>query len=462
MSFSFKNNKISPPLLVCLAYVFCAGLGMLISPHAFDKFFSFNKTIPQVEGYYWDVQYYAAMALKDKCGAFYPLWPSLIRTLFHPQTIDQAAHYFFLVGNLLFFLSIFPLYGLFKKAFNDQYTAFLCTIAYALNPMSIFHSIGYTESLFSCLTIIFIWAFLGINRFNLKLITLLFIAFIMSLTRPVVVQIIFASSASLLTIFVLRMITIDNFSFASFKAQINRYISEIIITITLLVAAILGYCVYGFSCVQLRGNFFAPFNDQKDWGKHLGLHLSSLFMPRTTFFDLMGFYFSLLILLLSVIFIYCKIKNKELLVFIPQSPLWNFLILYPPLLIVLYITAVFLHTQHKTRVALPARGLTYFFKGNFNPLKISDYAQKLTENYLFWFSIYFAVIHAIILFLIDDYLTSLGRFIFALPFFFIALGYLSRCLSEKKLERPLLWLTAFSAITLVRQWVFYGQDKWLG
>ena len=46
------------------------------------------------------------------------------------------------------------------------------------------------------------------------------------------------------------------------------------------------------------------------------------------------------------------------------------------------------------------------------------------ESYTFWFALYFACSHSAIVFLTQDRLVSLGRYIFGQPFVFLALGYL--------------------------------------
>lgn len=83
--------------------------------------------------------------------------------------------------------------------------ALTITLAYTVNPMAIFRIIGYTESLFSLLGIFLIWLLLPENKLNekIKLILLSVISILMSLTRPVLIQIIFACLFSLITIFLL-------------------------------------------------------------------------------------------------------------------------------------------------------------------------------------------------------------------------------------------------------------------
>jgi hypothetical protein len=78
------------------------------------------------------------MALSNVCLAFYPLWPLLIRTLFHPQTIEQAAYSFLVLSTVILFISTPLLLNVFRKSFNHQYLAFLLVLAFSLNPMGFF------------------------------------------------------------------------------------------------------------------------------------------------------------------------------------------------------------------------------------------------------------------------------------------------------------------------------------
>ena len=69
--------------------------------------------------------------------------------------------------------------------------------------MAIFRVIGYTESLFALLSTLFIWICLPKLKLNenLKLCLIFIITFLMALTRPVLLQILFSAIASLGTIF---------------------------------------------------------------------------------------------------------------------------------------------------------------------------------------------------------------------------------------------------------------------
>jgi len=125
------------------------------------------------------------------------------------------------------------------------------------------------------------------------------------------------------------------------------------------------------------------------------------------------------------------------------------LLLYPPLLIIAYI--------FKTFQAKINRNL------DLKKLENNDCTNDLTQNYLFWFCIFFPLIHSGIVFFTQDRLFSLGRFVFATPFLFLALGYLCRCFdNQNKVYNTLYWVSAISAFTLIEQWGRYGRNEWLG
>jgi hypothetical protein len=450
---------VNSSLLTCTAFILCAALGMLLNPDTFPKFFSpvqlvSDRTLPfPHKSYYWDLKAYAEMALSNRCVAYYPLWPLLIRILFHPQSVDRAAHSFLLVSTVIFFIATPLLIWFFRKAFNHQYFSFLLVLAFSLNPMAIFRVIGYTESLFSAMSAIFIWSCLRSTNLTEKLrLALVFgVTFIMSLTRPILMPFLFSSVAALGTIFFFESLKLETRDWRRFLIQIKTYGQEIKITLTLCLSALLGYSMYGFFCFQSRGNFFAPFIDQKNWGTKLGFHLELLLFPKSPLFDLWGLYFPLMVMLLALTLVYFKIKNKTPLVWIPKSPLWNVLLLYPPLLILSYI---FNYFRLKNKSPKGDSSLT--------KLTTSDYTKTLSRNYLFWFCVYFPVFHSVLIFFTRDRLYSLGRYIFGVPFFFMALGYLCCCIPGKRTYQALWGFIFISAIALVEQWVNYGKHNWLG
>lgn len=451
-----KNINWILPLIICGAFIFCAAVGMLIDPDAFHKFFSatqINREIPPQlphKSYYWDVLHYAEMAVNPSCKAFYPLWTFIIRNLFHPQTIEQAAHYFLIVGSGIFLITNFLLFWVIKTALNRTTLAFLIMLAYTVNPMAIFRVIGYTESIFSLFGTLFIWLCLPKNKINqkLKLCFLFIITFLMSLTRPILIQVFFATALTLITIIGLEMLRTKIYSWNNLLINLQKYQLEIKTTVTIWVAALLGYAVYGSFCLQTRGNFFAPFDDQRLWGKKLGIHLELLLFPKSPLVDIIGFYLPLIILLLSLILTYYKYTQKQNIILVPRYRIWwSILYLYPPLLILIYGFNFFKAMKNKI---------------TFTQIKIHDYTNNLAVNYIFWFCVYFTTAHSLIQFFTFDRLMSLARYIFATPFFFLPLGYLYRCIPGKIKYQTLLFMSLISAVMLVEQWIKYGQDKWLG
>ena len=449
---------LSLSLLICSAFILCTALGMLLKPEAFHKFFSPVQLVPDLvppslsRNYYWDVRSYAEMVLSNRCLAFYPLWPLLTRFLFNPQTLEQAAHSLLKLSTVIFFISSPLLVWVFLKNLKEQKLTILILIAFSVSPMAIFRVIGYTESLFTLLSVIFILLCMRPTQLNNKIqLGLLFIVtFLLSLNRPILIQSLIASIASLATI-----IFFDNLKLPreriDFLSQINQHTQKIQMTVVLWTSAILGFSVYGIYCLHSRGNFLAPFIDQKYWSTKTGLHLELIFFPKSPLFDLLGLYFPILVLGISLFVVYCKVKNENPLVWVPKFPIWNILILYPPLLVISYIVNYF-RLRNKS-----ANGKSYLTR-----LNTSDFTETLSNNYIFWFCAYFSVVHCALIFFTRDRLYSLGRHIFGVPFFFLALGYLCCCIPGKKTYQALWWFIIISAIALVEQWVNYGQNKWLG
>lgn len=444
-------------LLVCSIFSLCTALGMLFNPDAFHKFFSPVQLVPDSfpasssTNYYWDVRHYAEMVLSNRCTAFYPLWPLLIRFLLHPQNLEQAAYSLLKVSTIIFFISTPFLVWIFLKTLKNQSIAFLIVLAFTISPMAIFRVIGYTESLFSALSVIFIWLCIRQTKFqaNLELIPLFLITLLLSLNRPILAQTVLASIATLGTIYFFESQKIE--ISGNFFTRFRHFSQEIKTTVILWCAAIAGYSIYGFYCLRSRGNFFAPFLDQKPWSSDTGLHLELLLFPKSPLFDLLGLYFPILVLALSLFFVYCKVNDKTPLVWVPKFPLWNALFLYPPLLILSYSVNYFRLKKKSSKT-----------QSTLTPLSTADFTKTLSRNYIFWFCVYFPVIHAILILLTRDRLYSLGRHIFGIPFFFLALGYLCCCIPGKKTYQTLWWLIFISAIALVEQWVNYGKNQWLG
>jgi glucan phosphoethanolaminetransferase (alkaline phosphatase superfamily) len=99
---------------------------------------------------------------------------------------------------------------------------------------------------------------------------------------------------------------------------------------------------------------------------------------------------------------------------------------------------------------------------NFKEVNLTQASNNISTSYIFWFCIYFALIHSIIIVFSDQKLTSLRRFIFGTPYFFVAIAYISNCFPTRKVTKLLLWLLGFSSIWLVQYWLDYANDVWIG
>ena len=270
-----KNKILSatlPPIFICLAFIFCSAVGMLLYSAAFYKFFSGSPGV-------WDSGHYQEIALKGyhykESVAFYPLWPLILRYLFSGLP-GHISYYLSRFSAFLFFISIPLLYQIFKQALNPR-LAFMLVLAFALNPMSIFHVIGYTESLFTLLGAIFLYTLLpeeSKGYTKLKLVFLFATTFLMALTRPVSLMLLFGSLAAYLTIILFAVIKDRPHKLLDIP---KKHLEALITTGTIWMGAIAGYSLYGFYCLQARGNFFAPFDAQKYWDKKLGIYWPQLY-----------------------------------------------------------------------------------------------------------------------------------------------------------------------------------------
>lgn len=427
---------------IALVFTLCTIIAIIINPHIITSFFSNSPA-----KLFYDIEHYSNLAIHPTCNAFYPLWPWLISKLGKLQTVDDAAFYFRAFGSLLSLISI-PLFLLLLKQNIKSYKIIVLVAAlYAVNPLSVFRMIGYTEGIFSVLSLIFLIFLSNLNtnsKLSIKLIYILISVFILSLllslTRPFLIQVIFASVLALISVLVIT----------KFQNSLNLLKSLKIYgitTFTICLGASVGYCIYGYYCLQSRGDFFAPFHDQKAWGKTLGFYPQLFFIPLT-YADFISIYLPAIAMILSWL-IAISTSIKRLIFVVPKLWQWILLLAYPPAFLAFY-------------------GWD-FKKTNFSDKEISSKEINLTQgaenisiSYVFWFCIYFALIHSIIIVFSDQKLTSLRRFIFGTPYFFLAIAYISQCFPYRKVSKLLLWILGLSSIWLVQYWLDYANGVWIG
>jgi hypothetical protein len=275
---------------------------------------------------------------------------------------------------------------------------------------------------------------------TLVLICVFLLCVLISLTRPFLVQSVFASVFALASILI-----ISRFSKNISYSQIFRTYGAT--TLAICLGALTGYCIYGYYCMQLRGDFLAPFHDQKAWGKQLGIYPNLFFIPLT-YADFISIYLPFIALITSwLIFISNNIKKLNFIV--PNFWQWILLFGYPPAFLAFY-------------------GLD-FKNGNFidrnsnlKSISLTQSANNVSSSYAFWFCIYFALIHSIIVVFSDRTLASLRRYIFGNPYFFFALAYICQCFPSKKISKLLLLMLATSGVWLVIYWLDYSNNTWIG
>ena len=433
---------------IVLVFIFFTLIAIIINPHIFA---SFSSNSPAK--LFFDVGHYSNLVIHPTCNAFYPLWPWLISKLGNLKTLDDAAFYFRIVGSLLSLISI-PLFILLLKQHVKSYKIiFLVVALYAMNPLSVFRMIGYTEGIFSVMSLIFLILLSNLKlttKISIKSIYILLSVFILSLllslTRPFLLQVTFSATFALISLLIIN----------KFKnnLDISRYLKIYgltgLTTFIICLGALVGYCIYGYYCLHSRGDFFAPFADQKNWGKKLGFYPQLFFIPLTLA-DFTSIYLPPIVLIIS--FLICISNNIKRVVFIvPKIWQWILLLAYPPAFIASYGLDL-----KKINSSENATNLT-----NLQEINLTQASQNLSTSYVFWFCIYFVLIHSIVVVFTDQTLASLRRYIFGTPYFFVVIAYISNCFPTRKITKLLIWLLGFSSIWLVQYWLDYANDVWIG
>ncbi|PZV13725.1 MAG: hypothetical protein DCF20_14780 [Pseudanabaena sp.] len=411
-----------------------------------------NSAILEKAGYYFDVSAYANNTISNQCSAFYPMLGWITRYIFKPQNFEQAVISLRVISSIFFVLTIPALSYLFHKITKNSKLSFLLTLVHTLSPLSIFRVIGYTEGLFSFLSIILIYLISNKKTDSfLRYIATFTVVVTMSLTRPVSLQLIFSSLISVTVIFLIN--TLLGNSFKERLPQIDCLQARkhfIKLSVIIILATIVGYGIYGFICLQIRGDFLAPFNDQKLWGKELGFYPNIFLSIEYPLFEQMALYFPIFFHVYILIYTYSFINKISVEIFVPKLPLlWGILSLYPSILLVVYLTNLIVRKFNN-------KGL--------QKIGYPDSIQSLPliSSYVFWFCLSFVISHILINLFTVDKLYSLARFTFSLPFFYIFLAYILTTINTKKTEVVLQLFVVVSAIGLIEQWVRYGRHQWLG
>jgi hypothetical protein len=451
------SRYITVTLFNALLFIICFFLASLIEQNTFYKYFSAisqqavenNQNIVDKAGYYYDVVPYANMAILNQCLAFYPMLSWIVRFSFQPQTFEQAVIGLKTISCICFIIAIPIYFNLVKRVSKNRKIAYLLTFIYTISPMAIFRVIGYTEGLFALISLILL-SIITNTRLNKNIVyasTFLTIL-TMSVTRPVSLQLIFSVCVTISIIVLIEKIK-TKFSWQElFKNNRHKYQHFALLSLVIITATVMGYSIYGYFCLQSRGDFFAPFNDQKLWGRTIGFYPQIFLSLEYPLFEQMSLYFPIIFLFGVAICLYSFVTTNNIEVFNPPLPLfWGVISLYPSILIVTYV-------------------LTFLIKGKTRLVTInlssSLKAKELFSSYPFWFCLSFVLSHVLINLFTVDKIYSLARFTFSLPFFFVFLGYILQNVKNQSIINILKLFILIEAIALTEQWVRYGRNLWLG
>ncbi|WP_392531409.1 mannosyltransferase family protein [Nostoc sp. C117] len=429
--FSFWKQII----FALLFYVICSSIGIFLSPDGIAKLVVYGGRKFQ----YWDAIHYVNLGLHPACQAFYPLWSQIIN-IFASGSSVVGLRYAFILSNILFALSLPIVLFVLQKVIKSETLSFITLMLYVLNPNSIFHGNGYTESLFSVWAIISVVALLSANSLFWNGILALCVI-LMSVSRPSLVQLVFAALSAMICVFLGNRLQPEN---PSKTKEWQRYT---IPTGLIVICAIAGYSIYGVYCLLSTGNFLTPFQAQVEWGRTLQFRPLFLLFPKSLLNDLHGLYFPFILFFLVVILIYFHAKHKQISLYVPKNPLVWITLFYPPL-------AVFIYSIRSWQLGKA---------GKLTPQYVTPTIAKLQTNYVFFFCLSICMANAAIGFLAaSGFLYSLARFVFGTPFFFIAFGMVLDHLDSPKTRQFLYGCLLFSCLGLVEQWYRWGNNHWVG
>lgn len=383
------------PGFAVLLFLLVAGAGMLRRPDA-ARYYKEGRLV-------WDAVHFHTIAtrgyiLEDPgLGNYFPLWPLVLRTVFPQDVLRSTGLPTARLAFALFVLSLIPVSRKLIRLFGTVMGGGLL-IAWALNPMSIFHALSYSESLFCLWAALFLLVLPDRTTSRVGLFVIAAAAacsLLMSLTRNVAIQLtVSAAFASAMC------------AMGSRDAKIHFPLS-----VAIAVAAVAGFSIFGFWSLRHYGDFFHVFTVQSHWEKRVGIDWTLLYRPKT---------------------------------WTPSTNVlfWDVLAFYLPVAITGYAmieTAV----RRRPRAADGGSGPEPY-------------------DYTFWFSAMFALTHAGIVWLTQPDFHSLARYVFAIPFTFVALGSVLERMPRRVALGVLIAFILLSAIFLANWWGRFGRLSWLG
>lgn len=174
--------------------------------------------------------------------------------------------------------------------------------------------------------------------------------------------------------------------------------------------AIAGYTAFGVFCLNRYGDFWQPFQAQQSWNRVLGLHWSVIHSPKS-------------------------VGGSD------NVLTWDFQAFWIPITLVIVSSGI-------------------LFSKN---LQSKSQFKHLTDDYIFWFCLFFAFCHSMIAFLSYDIFMSLGRHVFGIPAIFIAMAMFSRLFRQSRIKTFVLNFYLFTSfIYLAMWWGRFAKGSWAG
>jgi hypothetical protein len=290
-----KNWTLSSPACLAIsAFSLVACIGIGARPKALERLFT--DLTPAFDGniYYLIALHGYGHSLTDQAltglPAFYPMWPLVLRSFWALTGTTGSVAVATSLSLTCFAISLVLLARLLGRFASADVSRFIL-LAFALNPISVFHATLYSESWFGLICAL--WLLAIVRCFEIwnwkRCSVLLFATAILSLSRPILMPAL-AALVALLAVEFFRPVP----SSPANDPSSNR-LRPIIITV--VIGLCLGYLPYGIHNLNLFGDFFHPFRLQSLWGRSLSFNWQLIYAPKTVsgsvhvlFWDLVAFY----------------------------------------------------------------------------------------------------------------------------------------------------------------------------
>ena len=415
---------------------------------------------------YFDTGHYLNLAAIPKCWAFYPLWPQVVKFMSAITGLSpvQAANN---ISQLIFVIvSAASLRWFRKRAHNHAYGHAVWSL-YMLSPMTLFLLIGYSEATFALLGwgLIFIVSKACDTEYSaialstkkhsvdaLHIIAGFVLTLAMSYSRPILPQMLAAVSVVLI---------IRRIDYRKFRQKKWAFHSLDYFFVVLLAGSAIGYSLYGLQCIAEGKSFIEPFLAQtNDWDKSVGFRPLFLLNPRSPIFDLWGLYYPTILFTFGLACKYPRILKLYFPFYTHNTWFLPAFLVYPPIAIGAAFGKNMFDALRNKKIRLAPSMQENTSQHSLLPLN----KEILSSPFFFFCS--FSAAHSAIVFLTqENYLYSLGRYIFGQPYFYASLAMAMPFLAKSyngNLMRIAAAAIGLSSISLTLQFTNFSKGIWAG